>query len=177
MIYNLYQTLFDQSEVLIKVDNQLNNILKQKLFFIEEEIAKEFLSKQKGRIGIKSLGNEIRYNKLVKNILKKTYEEEGVLIKMTENKRSFLNVFFSSLYAHPKKNIYFLIFSRVFGEKSKLVDKSFADITHITNQLRMVSKSFKLTDLKRKIFFIEIEDFSNYYFESIENKYSKIHKL
>ena len=72
MIYNLYQTLFDQSEVLIKVDNQLNNILKQKLFFIEEEIAKEFLSKQKGRIGIKSLGNEIRYNKLVKNILKKT---------------------------------------------------------------------------------------------------------
>ena len=177
MIYNLYQTHFDHNKVLDKANNQLNKKLKQKLFFIEEEISKEFLAKQKGRVGIKSLGNEIRYNKSIKNILKKTYEEEEVLVKMTENQRSFLNVFFSSLSAHPKKNIYFLIFSRVFGEKSKLVDKSFADITHITNQLRIVSKSFKLTDLKRKIFFIEIEDFSNYYFESIENKYSKIHKL
>ena len=177
MIYNLYQTLFDENKVLEKVDSKINTTLKQKLFFIEEEIAREFIVKQKGRVGIKSLGNEIRYNKLIKNILKKTHEEEEVLIKMTENKRSFLNVFFNSLSAHPKRNIYFLIFSRVFGEKSKLVDKSFADITHITNQLRIVSKSFKTTDLKRKIFFIEIEDFSNYYFESIENKYSKIHKL
>lgn len=176
MMYNLYEAKFEQVNFLKKKLLSLSGEKENKLRLLEEEISSEFLKKQKGRIGIKSLGNEIRYNKSIKKILREE-NSDYVLLKMTENKRSFLTVFLNSLLDHPLKKIYFLIFSRDFGEKSMLVDKTFADIKDIKAQLNTVLKSFKLINSKRQIFFIEITAMTNYYFETIEKKYSKIHKL
>ena len=176
MIYNLYECSVAKEAVITKITDEIPVDLKKRLLFIEGEISKEFFLKQSGRAGITSLGNEIRYNKTIQQAFKEEINNNK-LIKLTENKRSFMNVFIETLAENTAETVWFLILEREFGEKSKLVDKTFADISDIKPKIDLIKKAFRLTETSRKIYFIEVKAFSSYYFETVANKYSKIHKL
>lgn len=176
MICNLYECSLTKEPVISKITKEIPVDLKQRLLFIEDEISKEFFLKQSGRAGVSSLGNEIRYNKTIQMAFKEEINNNK-LIKLTENKRSFMSVFVESLAEDKDKTIWFLILERDFGEKTRLVDKTFADIDDIKPKIDLIKKAFNSTEVLRKIYFIEVKAFSNHYFETVANKYSKIHKL
>lgn len=176
MKYNLYQLSVEDSNIkFIKVEgikSQVDKLLGE----IEGQITEEFLKKQEGKIGIDSLGNELRYNKTLKSIFGKKLEKNITLIKLTENRRSFLRVFIDSVLDNKDNEVFFFIFEDMFGQKSKLVDPSFIRKKEIEEEL---IKLFQITKPKfntKKIFFIEMHGFDNYIIEEIkENKgYSKL---
>ena len=176
MEYSIYQCVFDTEFKLKKTSNSLSENLKSKLDLIEIEIINEYLKKQKGKTGIRTLGNEIRYNKLIQNQFGKI-ENNEILFKMTEHARSFLSFFCDKLANVKDINIYFLILSKQFGLSSKIVDKSFPCKADLSEQISNLVSSFEMKINNREIFFIEIKSFQNYYFEKIDEKYSKIHKF
>jgi len=176
MEYVLYKCFFDSKSVIEKIDKKISDKLNDKLKIIESEIILEYLKKQKGRFGIKNLGNEIRYNKNIQNQFNSSFNNE-VLLKITEHYRSFLYFFISKLSAYKKEDVYFLIISREFGIKSKIVDKSFPDIQEIKEQINFLSENFKIKNFARNIYFIEIIYFKDYIFEEMDKNYSKIVKI
>ena len=70
MKYNLYTLTKDSSIQKIEPED-LEESIKTKLDKIQIEIITEYKTKQEGRTGIRSLGNEIRNNKIIKNIFRK----------------------------------------------------------------------------------------------------------
>ncbi|MAW30808.1 MAG: hypothetical protein CMD15_02745 [Flavobacteriales bacterium] len=174
MKYNLYTLTKDSSIQKIESED-LEESIKIKLEKIQIEIIAEYKRKQEGRIGIRSLGKEIRQNKIIKNIFSK--EDKNVLIKMTENRRSFIKVFIENLYNQNDKSLFYMILQRDFGNKSNLVDKSFADISDIRKNLSLFFKYFNSKNNLTNIFFIEITAFQGYDFEQVTNITSKLYKL
>lgn len=147
-----------------------------KLNLIEKEIIREYLNKQEDSIGIEKLGNEIRYN----DVLKKTFNtsfEDSVIVKLTENRRSFVKIFIDSLNDFHPKNIYFFILENDFGINSKLVDPSFLRINEAKEELNKIFSFFEPNFGLDRIKFIEMKGFDNYRIELIEEGrgYSKIH--
>ena len=175
MKHNIYQCIFKEGFELKKINKTLSVNLKSRLNVIEMEIINEFFKKQKGKIGIRTLGNEIRYNKLIQNQMGETQNNE-VLLKMTEHHRSFLFFFCDKLVEFLNENIYFLILSKEFGKSSHIVDLSFPGVNEITEQLSNLATNFNLKK-NRNILFIEIESFEKYYFEKINNNYRKKYKF
>ena len=101
---------------------------------------------------------------------------------MTENRRSFIKVFIENLYNQNDKSLFYMILQRDFGNKSNLVDKSFADISDIEKSLSLFFKYFNSKNNLTNIFFIEITSFEGYDFEQVTkqllnyinyNKYAK----
>ena len=176
MEYNIYRCDFDIDFYLKKIDKKISQNLLSRLDQIESEIINEFKKKQKGKVGIKTLGNEIRFNEVIQRQFE-VVENNEVLLKMTEHNRSFMYFFISKLAEYSTENIYFLILSRKFGNSSQIVDKSFPDIDQINLNIRDLVKNFKSLNKNRNIFFIEIEAFKNYFFQKIDNRYVKIHKF
>ena len=173
MKYNLY-TLTKDSSIQKIEPKDLEESIKTKLDKIQIEIVAEYKKKQEGRTGIRSLGNEIRNNKIIKNIFSE--ENKNVLIKMTENRRSFIKVFIENVCNQKGENLFFLILERGFGNVSNLVDKSFADISDIKKTLSLFFKYFKSKDNLKNVYFIEITSFNGYHIEEITNSVSRIHK-
>lgn len=138
-------------------------------------IKEEYLKKQEGKIGIKNLGNEIRYNKQIKKILK---EPAGniQLIKLTENKRSFIKVFIDNCYLIDTKSLVYFILEEEFGKRSQLVDKTFASIKDIQNELLNFFNVFIPRKSIETIYFAEFCGFDGYFIEEFEG-YTKMVKL
>jgi len=174
MIYNIYECDFNKEFELKKTNISLSDNLKSRLKLIEIEIINEFFKKQKGKLGIRTLGNEIRYNKVIQNQFSEIKNNE-VLLKMTEHHRSFLYFFSGKLAEFVNTNIYFLILSKQFGKSSQIVDLSFPCKDEITKQITILTSNFNLKN-NRRIYFVEIESFEDYFFEAINNNYRKIHK-
>ena len=174
MKYNLYTLTKDSSIQKIESED-LEESIKIKLEKIQIEIIEEYKRKQEGRMGIRSLGKEIRQNKIIKNIFSE--EDKNVLIKMTENRRSFIKVFIENSYNLNDKSLFYMILQRDFGNKSNLVDKSFADISDIRKSLSLFFKYFNSKNNLTNIFFIEITSFQGYDFEQVTNITSKLYKL
>jgi hypothetical protein len=175
MKYNLYRLTKDSS--IQKIESQdLEESIKIKLDKIQIEIIAEYKRKQEGRTGIRGLGNEIRQNKIIKNIFSEK-NQKNRLIKMTENKRSFIKVFIENSYNQNNKSLFYMILQRDFGNKSNLVDKSFADISDIEKSLSLFFKYFNSKNNLNNIFFIEINAFEGYDFEQVNNITSKLYKL
>ena len=139
MKFNLYTLTKNYS--IQKIESEgLEDSIKIKLNKIQIEIIADYKRKQEGRTGIRSLGNEIRGNKMIKNIFSE--EDKNVLIKMTENRRSFIKVFIENAYNQNDRSLFYMILQRDFGNKSNLVDKSFADISDIKKSLSLFFKYF-----------------------------------
>ena len=89
-----------------KKDKSIESVtLKASLNIIQSEIVKEYTQKSEGRFGIKSLGNELRSN----DTFCAQFDEKrdfGVLVKMTENQRSFMRVFLSKLKQFGDQHIF-----------------------------------------------------------------------
>jgi hypothetical protein len=173
MVVNLYE--LKDTELVDIPKKELPGSIKRKLDVIETEIIKVFIKEQKGHIGITTLGNQIRNNEIIKKQWGDVDDRENVLVKLTENRRSFFNVFIETLFKYPSKDIYFIILEREFGKESKLVDGSFIYLTVIRSMLELFFKVFRVQGNLGKIIFVEIEGFEGYHFE-VNGKYSKMCK-
>ena len=143
----------------------------QKLDKLAQLILDEYLMKQVSKKGIKNLGNEIRYNKKIEELFAASSEE--ILIKLTENKRSFLNVFIDSIDTYRSKDIYFLILEKNFGSLSQIVDKTFISIRDIEGQIEKLSRNFSFRKKNSRVFFVEFKGIKDYFISQSEG-YSKI---
>ena len=159
---NLVQ--IDKSEV----DNNIIYLLNK----IEKEIILEYLKKQEGKIGIKSLGNEIRFNKVLKSLFS-NLKDKNVVIKVTENRRSFIKIFLESYIKYYESNIYFFILDDQFGSESKLVDGSFIRVKELQDELSYFFKHFNPKMNMPTMNLIEMKGFDDFYIVT-NDKYSKI---
>lgn len=161
MNYNIYQ-LLDDFEINPVLNSDLNSEIKVRLRTIEKEIVKEFLKKQEGKLGIKNLGNEIRYNSILKKEFNNSINKK-VIVKMTENRRSFIKVFLSNWFVHDNSEIYYLILESSFGNDSRIVDSSFIRINEIREELKEFNSFFRKTTIGPKIYFIELKGLSDHH--------------
>ena len=171
MKYNIYK-LLEGKELSIITKDYLDQNIANKLEIIEEEIIKEYLLKQDGKTGITTLGNEIRFNSILKEIFSAKNEKE-IIIKMTENKRSFLKIFIDTWIDFSEYPVYFFILDTTFGTESNLVDNSFIKLKEIKAKLNSFFQHFHPKSLDNEIYFIEFKGFTNY-FISEENGFTKI---
>ena len=176
MEFNLYKCDFSDDFKLLESDKLLSNNIISSLDKIQTEIIFEFEKKQKGKYGISSLGNEIRFNKAIQSQFCNSNHNE-VLLKMTEHHRSFSYFFCEQLAKFQNENLYFLILSKDFGEKSRIVDKSFPSIKHINYQISNLLTSFQVKNLKRDVYFIEILSLEGYGFVEQSKNLRKIFKI
>ena len=172
MIISLY-SLNENGQILLKDPKELSPSIIKSLEIIEEEIIFEYLKKQNHKVGIQNLGNEIRFNKKIEEQFNSPIEN-NILIKMTENKRSFFKVFFDSIDTYKNLNIYFFILERNFGVDSNLVDKSFPCVNEIKNNLKLLLNNFRPSE-RLSVSIIEMCDFSDYFVQKYEG-FSSINK-
>jgi hypothetical protein len=172
MDFNLYR-LNEYGEILLNESKELSPSIIKSLEIIEEEIILEYFKKQNHKVGIQNLGNEIRFNKKIEDQFN-SQVDNNILIKMTENKRSFFKVFFDSIDSYKNLNIYFFILERNFGVDSNLVDKSFPCVSEIKNNLKLLLDNFRPLE-KLSVSIIEMCDFSGYFVQKYEG-FSSINK-
>ena len=171
MQYNLYK-FDDKGNLAVEPFSSLSEDILQSIKVVENQIVKEFLEKQQNKLGIKNLGNELRYNKIISNEFENSNNENFVLVKMTENKRSFLKVFLTSINKYNNKEIYFWILERDFGIISQIVDSTFPDIYDIKDYMNLLRENFSPKS-NLSINVIEMCGFENY-IVSNQNNYSRL---
>jgi hypothetical protein len=154
-------------------ESDLDNKIYERLLIIENQILKEFLLKQEGKVGIKNLGNEIRYNKVLKSEFS-NLKDNQLIIKLTENRRSFIKVFLDNWIENKHSELYFLILEGEFGRNSNIVDKTFISINEVQDELSTFIKYFKPNNLVPSIFFVEFKGFENYNLINMSG-YTSIH--
>ena len=145
MNYNTYE-LSDNFEIKPLFNSDLDSEIIKRLTTIENEIIKEYKKKQKGKLGIKNLGNEIRYNSTLKEVFN-TLINNKIIVKMTENRRSFIKVFLNNWFSHNNSEIYYLILESSFGNESRMVDSSFIRINEIREELKEFNFYFRKTTI------------------------------
>lgn len=147
--------------------------VKEKIDILEDEIGKEFFKKQHEKLGIKSLGNEIRYNEII-SCLFNNVSNNIVLIKLTENKRAFIKNFVDVAIKYANNEVYLFILENEFGINSRLVDKSFIRIDELLAELQSFFSVFSLIHKNLQITIIELKGFTKFRLETVGN-YTKIH--
>lgn len=160
MIFNLYE-LTSEFKIEPFPNNELDNSIINRLNIIENQITSEFIKKQNGKLGIKNLGNELRYN----TVLKKEFncKDNKLIVKLTENRRSFIKIFIDNWVEYNDKEIFFLIFEDTFGNSSNIVDNSFIRIIEIAEELSCFNNYFRKTSHGPTVKFIEMKGFDKYH--------------
>jgi hypothetical protein len=174
MNFKLYKLEGDLSINQIE-NNVIDHEILDRLNQIEEEIIKEYLKKQTGVVGVKKLGNEIRYNEVISDNFS-SVSNRKTIEKFTENKRSFLKLFVDLWKRVDIDDIYLYILDSNFGRKSNMVDNSFITISDMKNQLKEFSNYFKPIKPGPNILILEILGFSEYKLFKKEGGYSVIIK-
>ena len=176
MKFNLYNLNYDKTIIFTEIIDSgfENKELILKLNSIEYEIVHEFLKKQNGKIGVKTLGNELRYNSTLKSIFSCVFEGM-VIIKTTENRRAFIKNFLENYVQYYNETIYFFVLENNFGCDSNLVDNSFIRVKEIVEELSVFFEYFNPIMEFPTIKIIEMKGFENYFIETI-NGFSKIQK-
>lgn len=171
MKYKLYKLSNDLSLEAI-ISDKIDSDIASKILIFEKLVVDEYLKKQTGFVGIDKLGNEIRYNKEIQKLFQTQKEGKSVLIKLTENKRSFYEVLIRNLKEFETQDIYFLILEDKFGKNSRLVDSTFIRLKEINNKFKDLKRYFYPSN-NIKIYFVELNGFDNYEIDVI-GKYSKL---
>ncbi len=176
MKINRHTYLWTENSFVSKTENDYHNAeLEKELDIIEKEITTMYLLKQENKIGIKSLGNEIRKNKILTSIF--YYCDNNITcFKMTENKRAFSHQLIEYLTKSNSENLRIYIIEKDFGLSSKLVDSSFLSIEDANKQLYKLQAIFKPRFSSIQIEFIEMFGFKMYNIWS-DGNYSKIFTL
>lgn len=176
MKFNCYRLKIKGSKVNLeqRLNDEINDEINSRLNTIEIEIVNEYLKKQEGKVGIRNLGNEMRYNEVLKTEFS-TERDNDIIFKLTENRRSFFKVFIESWINFKGKNIYFFILESNFGNTSNLVDNSFIRLKEIEEDLQLFFECFEIKGSAPQISIIEMKDFDNYRLEGI-GKYTRLHK-
>lgn len=146
--------------------------LEQELQIIEREITSMYLLKQENKFGIKSLGNEIRKNKVLTSIF---YYSDDYLtcFKMTENKRAFLHQLVEYINKSTSQRLRVYIFEKDFGRTSRLVDSTFLTISDAHKQLNLMQNILIPRFSYIEIEFIEFFAFSHHIID-FQKKHSQI---
>ena len=163
-------------------DSILSEAERNRLTDIEGRIIELYLKKQEGKIGIKSLGNAMRSDKLLAPLFSPSAPDNFNVKKLTENRRSYLKVLLDTLHDFlPLRNI-FVILDASFGKETQLVDSSFLTVAALQDELEKVSKVFKPNFETDGVFFAELHEFSGYGIakesgSDLNNTYTKLYKL
>jgi len=176
MKINLYNLNYINSSVnteITDIENE-NDQLISKLNLLESEIVNEYLKKQVGKIGIKTLGNEMRYNIILKSIFSNVFDGM-VIIKTTENRRAFIKNFLENYVQFYNETIYFFVLENDFGCDSNLVDNSFIRVKEIVDELSVFFEYFNPIMDFPKIKIIEMKGFEDYFIETIDG-FSRLQK-
>jgi hypothetical protein len=176
MKYKIYSFDWEEASVVeiqpsISKFKNLNEILNE----IQDEIVRIYSEIQLKNYGVKKLGNEMRYDEKLNRFFENP-SLDYLIVKLTENKRYFLKKFIDYCSINIEKDVYFLILEKSFGKQSKLVDNSFLTINDVKSELRQFAINFSPQRKTPKFYFIEILDFTNYYF-SESNDFVYIHQL
>jgi len=174
MKYNLYS--LNKINKIEKINTEgIDTNISYKIKLIEDSIIAEYLKKQEGMLGIKNLGNEIRLNPKIKSQFN-SVDGNCILVKLTENRRSFLKIFCDAVINFSQSKLYFLILERDFGNQSNLVDKSFISISEIKEQLYDFFQHFSIQHRMLQVYFLEFTGFDEYYISN-NAEFSKIKKI
>jgi len=176
MKYKIYAFNWEQASV-IEIPNlptefdNLDKLLRE----IQDQIVRIYIEIQTKNYGVKKLGNEMRYDDNLNNFFENS-KLDYLIVKLTENKRYFLKKFIDYCSIQNDKEIFFLILEKSFGKQSKLVDNSFLTINDVKNELTSFAQNFSPQRKTPKFYFIEVIDFTDYYF-SESNDFVYIHKM
>lgn len=174
MKYQLYQ-LNSNGDLVTFPHNSSTSFLDGLLLKIENEIIFEFKKKQKGKIGITNLGDELRRNKRLNEIFE-CPSNGRIIIKLTGNRMSFLKIFINSINQFSKLNVYFFILESDFGKNSNIVDKTFIKVQDISKELKILYNNFKSIRPDLSIYFIEMVNFEKCFIEN-NGKYAFLHSV
>lgn len=155
-------------------ESQIDPIVIKNVNLFKQRIVSLYEKKQIGRKGISSLGNEIKYDKIICDIFENRVSN---LIKSTRNKSEILQLFLKSIVEVQDDTIYFLILNKDFLKISKIFDGTSINLHHWEYWLSFFSKHMSLKSKKKNIIVIEICGIEGYNFYSFSKKYSRIEKI
>jgi hypothetical protein len=175
MLYNFYRYSLKTGESIKQDKHSLPGSILEKLNHLEEEIVFEFEKKQKHRVGITSLGNELRYSKKISHIFSESTKDGNRLIKLTSNCRDYLHIIISNL-SSQNDELYVFMLENDFRNSSQLVDGSSNDSGYIIKLLKKLTKCFvPKSTLSNYLYIIEMYGFSKHSILSTKG-YSKLIK-
>jgi hypothetical protein len=151
--------------------------IKNQINIFEIEIVKDYLKKQTGRKGIKKLGNELRYNKRIKEeVFIET--QTNILVKMTGNRNDFLKEFINQIVDNKKnKKIFLLIYEERFRKISSIVDSTAPKLKDIIRDLSLLFKAFPNHNYSFPLYIIEVMRLENYEFITDDEGFTKIKSI
>ena len=176
MEFKLYKLNYNDFGIDV-VDNVDESLVKH-LVSIEKEIIFEYLKAQEGKIGIKTLGNEIRYNENLKTLFGMV-NSDTIIVKCTENKKAFLDTFVRYNTDYKTQKMYFFVLQDSFGKESNLVDKTFITIKDVEKLLKDFFSTFNFKNNLKEIYFVEMKGFTDYFViesKPLDIRYTKIEK-
>tara|TARA_B100000035_G_C20971652_1_gene541333 strand:- start:648 stop:1181 length:534 start_codon:yes stop_codon:yes gene_type:complete len=157
-------------------DKKYLKTIDSKIKVFETEIINEYENKQLGRKGIKTLGNEIRYNEVLE---REVFNDSSILNfrKVTGNRKDFLKDFILILREESVLPYFLIIYDTDFRKKTSIVDGTSTKYSDIVYDLKLISDTFTEYNFKKEIYIIEILDISNCYFKTDEEGYTRLIKV
>jgi len=128
---------------------------------------------QRNRIGIRNIGNTIRYDSEINDIFNDCF------LKATRNNSELIQFFLASLKACNSDSIAFLYFSEDFRETSKVVDNSSISTSHWIQMIELLREVMEFKNLEvKQVYLLEILSLPNHQFiEANDSKFSRIIEL
>jgi len=172
MNYNLLKYDISLKDFVYTEKKVVPNSINESLKLFESELIKEYLKAQKGRKGIKTLGNQIRYNSIIS---KKVFfsSNDFVLIKSTGNRKDFMKDFIVQIN-NNSKDLFFFIYDKHFVTKSKIVDPTTTKRDDIKNDLDILLNIFREHKFKFNLYLIEFKNVEGYHFQTDDEGFTKI---
>lgn len=173
-IFKFSNSNYSQFEQLTNYELPKNLNTQLKIF--EQQIIKEYFNKQEGRKGIKTLGNELRYNKIIQEqVFIET--ESNILVKITGNRKDFLKDFICQIVENrDKKTLFLLIYGENFLKRSSIVDFTSPKLNDLTRDLNLLFSAFPKFDIGFEFYILQVIDLEDVYFVTDDEGFTKINK-
>lgn len=153
--------------ILIPVShNEIGREIWKKLDLFQERIKSIYLSKQEGKYGIKSLGNEIRRDSAIKNIFDET-SGNSLLVKSTRNRSEIEKLHINTMMRCLTEKIdtaYYVMFSPELNAESNIFDGTSIVLDNWRESLKLINRLFHQKH-QVNFYFIEINSIPGCYFE------------
>lgn len=140
-----------------------------------------YKKEQRGLRGITTIGNPIRYNKVIQEIF--SYQkgfakifEDRLIVRATRNRNELINLLLQSVETASQKKlkiIDFIIFSSDLIRESSIVDKSSISLEDFDNELRKFLTYFNIRDTSLELNIFQIEKIPGYSFQK-DDEYTRI---
>ena len=160
-------------EIIPKDSSTLPDEIKHLIEAFSQRVARLYLSKQEGRVGIKSLGNVIRHDEIINSLLESS---NHLIVRSTRNRSEIIKLHLDSLAKAQETNvgeIYYLMFSKELVYSSNIVDRSSMNLENWSDSLSSLLNYYNQKN-EVKLFFIVVEQIDGYSFHKHNLKYTKI---